>query len=89
MSTLSSYTISLSSSARRELRRLDRQVISRIGRAIDLLTTNPRPPGGIKVKTKEGLWRIRVGDWRIGYEIDDVASIVTIITIGHRREFYD
>jgi mRNA-degrading endonuclease RelE of RelBE toxin-antitoxin system len=35
------------------------------------------------------LWRIRVGDWRIGYKIDDQKQTVTIVTIGHRREFYD
>ncbi len=51
------------------------------------LTEDSRPPGCLKVKTAEGLWRIRVGDWRIGYEID--GDNVTIITIGHGREFYD
>lgn len=43
----------------------------------------------LKVKTEEKLRRIRVGDWRIGYEIDDRAREVTVITVGHRREFYD
>jgi mRNA interferase RelE/StbE len=43
----------------------------------------------LKVKAEERLWRIRVGDWRIGYEIDDDTRVVRIITVGHRREFYD
>jgi mRNA-degrading endonuclease RelE of RelBE toxin-antitoxin system len=46
-------------------------------------------PGCLRVKTTEGLWRIRVGDWRIGYEIDDAKRTVTIITVGHRSDFYD
>ncbi len=39
-------------------------------------------------ESEERLWRIRVGDWRVGYEIDDDAQVVRIIIIGHRREFY-
>jgi mRNA-degrading endonuclease RelE of RelBE toxin-antitoxin system len=41
------------------------------------------------VKSEADLWRIRVGDWRIGYEINDTASEVAIIRIGHRSKFYD
>jgi mRNA interferase RelE/StbE len=62
---------------------------NRIVTAALALGDNPRPPGCLKVKTEEKLWRIRLGDWRIGYEIDDAAREVTIMTIGHRREFYD
>jgi mRNA interferase RelE/StbE len=89
MSTPESYIVSLSLRAKRETRRLDRQVLARVAKAIDGLAGNPRPPGCLKVKTAEGLWRIRVGDWRIGYEVDDTLRAVTIITVGHRREFYD
>lgn len=88
MSTREPYVVSLSLRAQRETRRLDRQILARIAKAIDSLVENPRPPGCLKVKNKENLWRIRVGDWRIGYEIDDAARVVTIITVGHRREFY-
>jgi mRNA interferase RelE/StbE len=88
MSTPEPYIVSLSLRAQRETRRLDRQVLARIARAIDSLTDNPRPPGCLKVKTAEGLWRIRVGDWRIGYEVDDAKRTVIVITVGHRREFY-
>ena len=83
------YVVSLRPRARREARRLDHQTLARISKAIDTLGENPRPSGCLKVKTTERLWRIRVGDWRIGYEIDDEARTVTIITIGHRSEFYE
>ena len=89
MPTPEPYIVSLSLRAQRETRRLDRQILARIAKAIDSLAENPRPPGCLKVKTAEGLWRIRVDDWRIGYEVDDAARAVTIITVGHRREFYD
>ena len=89
MPTTDSYSLSLTSRARREIRRLDHQILRRVSKAIDALVQNPRPPGCLKVKDRENLWRIRVGDWRIGYEIDDRSRIVAVVTIGHRREFYD
>jgi mRNA interferase RelE/StbE len=89
MPTPETYSIFLRARAGREIRNVDRQTLARISRAINNLSENPRPTGCLKVKTAEGLWRIRVGDWRIGYEIDDEARHVTIITVGHRREFYD
>jgi mRNA interferase RelE/StbE len=81
--------IEISSRAERELKRLDKTIKNRIVTAVFALMEDSRPPGCIKVKTLEGLWRIRVGDWRIGYSIDDASQIVTIVTIGHRSEFYD
>jgi mRNA interferase RelE/StbE len=57
--------------------------------ALLALIKDSRPPGCLKVKTSEKLWRIRVGDWRIGYQIDDASRTVTIVAIGHRSEFYD
>ena len=62
MPTSDPYSVSLSLGARREARKLDRQILSRIAKAIDGLAENSRPPGCIKVKTGERLWRIRVGD---------------------------
>ncbi len=81
--------IHISSRAERELKRLDRQIKNRVVTALLSLINDSRPPGCLKVKTSDRLWRIRVGDWRVGYEIDDLAHTVTIITIGHRNEFYD
>ena len=72
------------------MKRLDRANKNRVVTAILALGSNPRPPPGcIKVKSEEGLWRIRIGDWRVGYEVDDQAREVTVIRVGHRSEFYD
>jgi mRNA interferase RelE/StbE len=83
------YSVIIASRAERELKRLDRPVKNRIITAALGLADDPRPPGCLKVKTSEGLWSIRVGDWRIGYEIDDTVRQIRIVTVGHRREFYD
>lgn len=87
--TPESYAILFTRRARKDLDKLDRKAVSRIAPVIDALTNDPRPPGCLKVKTEEGVWRIRVGDWRVGYEIDDEAHEVVVIRIGHRSEFYD
>lgn len=83
------YSIVITSRAERELKRFDRPTKNRIVTAALGLADDPRPHGCLKVKAAEKLWRIRVGDWRVGYQIDDQQQSVTIITIGHRREFYD
>lgn len=83
------YSVTIASRAERELRRLDRPTKNRVVTAALALAHEPRPHGCLKVRTAENLWRIRGGDWRIGYEIDDDSKVVRIITVGHRREFYD
>jgi mRNA interferase RelE/StbE len=82
------YSVKITSRAEGELKRLDRPVKNRVVTAILALASNPRPPGCLKVKSAEGVWRIRVGDWRIGYEIDDSLQEVVVIKVGHRSEFY-
>lgn len=56
--------------------------------AIEALEENPRPSGCVKLAGDENLYRIRVGDYRIVYEIRDSVLIVTIIKVRHRREVY-
>ncbi len=85
----SSYTVVFTRAARKDLDRLDRQTLRRIATVIDALEHEPRPVGCLKVRSEENVWRIRVGDWRVGYQIDDAAREVTIIRVGHRNEFYD
>jgi mRNA interferase RelE/StbE len=83
------YNVTITSRAERELRRLDRQVKNRLVKVILDLASNPRPAGCLKVRSEEDVWRVRVGDWRVGYVIDDAASEVVVIRIAHRSEFYD
>ena len=82
------YEVIVTPRARKQLRRLPRQIAGRIRRAIDTLADDPRPPGCIMLKDRDA-WRVRVGDYRIVYEIRDRQLLVTIVAVGHRREIYD
>jgi mRNA-degrading endonuclease RelE of RelBE toxin-antitoxin system len=81
--------IHINSRAERELQRFDKTTKAHIVTALLAFIEDPQPPGCLKVRTSEILWRIRVDDWHVGYEINDADQEVTIITIFHRREFYD
>ena len=84
-----SYRIKVSAKAEKDMMRLSAQERKKLANKIDLLATNPRPPGCLKMKGRtEELWRIRSGDYRILYAIDDVIRIVDVRQVGHRREVY-
>lgn len=85
----SDYTIAFARSARKELERLEAEVVSRLFPKIELLAQQPRPRGCRKLAGRQGLWRIRIGDYRVVYSIDDVAKVVDIIAIRHRSDVYD
>ena len=85
---MAEYTITFARSARKELEALDSAVINRIFPKIEALATEPRPTGCLKLTGEENLWRIRVGDYRVVYEIDDKHKKVDIIAVRHRREAY-
>ena len=72
----------------RELERLDATVIARILPKIEVLAEEPRPSGCKKLRGTADRWRIRIGDYRVIYEIDDTERIVDIIAVRHRREAY-
>lgn len=82
------YTILFKPSARRDLAKVPKTVAERIARAIDALADQPRPSGCQKLANEDGLWRIRVGDYRIVYKIEDERLLVLIVTLGHRRDVY-
>ena len=83
------YRILIDPRAARQLGALPKAVVERLDTAILALASNPRPPGTKRLRGKlhEG-WRVRVGQYRILYKIDDGAQEVTIFDIGHRREVY-
>ncbi len=83
------YTVYLKPAAERALEKIpDQTARRRIAKAIDALTTNPRSPGAIAIQGGAGLLRIRAGDYRIIYTVEDAALTVLVVTIGHRRDVY-
>ncbi len=82
------YAVTLSTSAVRQLGKLDATARTRVGAAIDLLAENPRPPAATMLVGRAGVWRVRTGDYRILYEVTDSTLRVWVIAVGHRREIY-
>jgi mRNA interferase RelE/StbE len=81
------HRIEFRPAALRELRKIDRQVQPRIQGAITLLAQDPRPPASRPLRGRPG-YRLRVGDYRVIYTIDDGVLLIVVITIGHRRDVY-
>ena len=83
------YSLEIKQSAQKELDALDDVVFTRIDRRILALEDNPRPAACKMLKGYKDQWRVRVGDWRVVYIIDDTAKLVTITRVAHRREVYE
>lgn len=66
----------------------DRKLNARLWEAIEALSDNPRPPRVKKMVGREADWRIRVGDWRIIYRVDDGRLVVLVVAAGGRKEVY-
>jgi mRNA interferase RelE/StbE len=81
------YAVDILRSAQRQLARLDRQDHPRIIAAIESLAVDPRPPVCAKLSGRPA-WRIRIGPYRVIYEIHDQKLLVLVVAIGHRREVY-
>jgi mRNA interferase RelE/StbE len=81
------YQVILSKSVQKQLDRLPDEIANRILERFIELETNPRPADVKKLKGRDA-WRIRIGDYRVIYEIHDRVLQVIVITIGHRREVY-
>jgi mRNA interferase RelE/StbE len=75
-------------SAARALEKLERQVERRIGRAIEGLASDPRGAGTAKLRGTDDPYRMRVGDYRVIYQVRDAVLLVLVIRIRHRREAY-
>jgi mRNA interferase RelE/StbE len=84
------FVVELTPAAQRQLRRLDRLVRRRVAARIDKLSSDPRPPGVTRLQAtaRLPLYRVRVGDYRIIYLVEDEKLLVIIIRIGHRSEVY-
>ncbi|MEO8253794.1 MAG: type II toxin-antitoxin system RelE/ParE family toxin [Flavobacterium sp.] len=82
------YSIDLSNKARKKLDKLSDAIANPILSSIGSLVHNPRPQGYRKLKGRKG-YRIRVGDYRVIYEIFDEILLIDVIDLGHRKEIYE
>ena len=85
---MSVYRIEIARDALRALSKLEKPIRRRIEAAIDRLADDPRPAGVVAVKSMPGHLRMRVGDYRVIYEVQDHMLVVLIVECGHRREIY-
>ena len=82
------YEVLIERAAERDLRSLPSILFNRIVSRIKVLTDNPRPPGCHKLAGSKNDWRIRIGDYRVLYEIDDARKRVRIFRVRHRSDVY-
>ncbi len=84
-----SYSVSIRRQALKELAKLPPADTRKVTDAIDMLSEEPRPVGCKKLKGRsEAMWRVRVGDYRVIYSIDDEIEVVEVGKIGHRKDVY-
>jgi mRNA interferase RelE/StbE len=86
---VASYRVAFTSSAAKELKKLSIELVARIAPRLENLATNPRPPGCKKLQGGDREWRIRIGDYRVVYIIDDPKLLVEVTRIRHRSEVYE
>jgi len=82
------YAVTFARSARRELEALEPRLVARVFARIEGLSVEPRPAEAKKLQGTRQLWRIRVGDYRVVYSLDDRQRVVDIVRVRHRRDVY-
>ncbi len=85
----SMYQVVINKKAQKEIDALPTYIKENVDEHILALGDNPRPAGCIKLKGEDNLYRIRVGDYRVVYAIEDEIRIVEIVKVAHRKEVYD
>ena len=83
-----SYAIIISKSVQKQIDNLPNDVIERVIEKIQNLASEPRPDGIVKLKGSDNEYRIRIGDYRVRYEIDDQSQLVQILQCKHRKDVY-
>ncbi len=84
-----SYRVEFTTAAARQVKKLPRPARDRLLTAIEGLQDDPRPHGAKKLVGEQTAWRIRVGDYRVIYDVLDAELVVTVVRAGHRRDVYD
>jgi mRNA interferase RelE/StbE len=82
------YRVEFKPAAERDLRSLPREIQERVRTEATSLAENPLPPGARKLEGREDVWRIRVGHYRVLYQIHSQELLVLIVRVGHRRDIY-
>ena len=85
---MAGYRVVLTPAAERQLAKLPRQAREMVAAALVTLATNPHPAGCVKLAGSDDLWRIRVRQYRVIYQILDAELIVTIVKVGDRKDVY-
>jgi mRNA interferase RelE/StbE len=85
---VNSYSVDVKPAATKEIEALPDNALSRVIRKVESLAQTPRPAGCKKLKGYKDQWRVRVGDWRVVYIIDDEAKLVSVTRVAHRSEVY-
>jgi mRNA interferase RelE/StbE len=83
-----SYRVELAPRVEKDLASIPESTRRRVKDCIDTLARKPRPAGTVKMKGLRNIWRLRVGAWRVVYEIRDDVLIVLVLRVAHRREVY-
>ena len=82
------YSIAFAAAAKRQFDKLPRPAQRQLGEVIAQLAENPRPSGVVKLASEDGLYRVRAGDYRAIYRIEDYRLLLLVIKVGHRRDIY-
>lgn len=85
---MASYTLKITRKAVKALEKIHPVHQERIDEAIDALAEDPKPPGVRKLKGTEHTWRIRIGDYRVIYDVYDDELVVLVLRVAHRKDAY-
>lgn len=85
---MSEYRVEIARRAIKSIAKLPRKEQLRVRAAIDLLADDPRPPGCVALTGEDSVYRVRVGDYRILYEVMDERLVIHVVRVGHRRDVY-
>lgn len=82
------YEVEITPAAKRQIKKLTKSVQALIIERLEQLAENPRPPSILKMEGEEDFYRVRVGDYRIIYEIQDRVLLIVVVKVGHRSSVY-
>lgn len=85
---MANYKIEISSTAEKTLRKIPKKDLGKVIETIQILSINPYPPGCRKLSGEDGVYRVRQGNYRIIYEVDDQKITIFVLKIGHRSDVY-